>query len=58
MQILQVSGVSNEIFRQIEMVENDHDSTTAAALEVCILFFNIRYNRNHSNINYLLPINN
>lgn len=30
----QVSGVSNEIFRQIEMVENDHDSTTAAALEV------------------------
>ncbi|XP_004931977.2 rho GTPase-activating protein 100F isoform X1 [Bombyx mori] len=28
-----VSGVSNEIFRQIEMVENDHDSTTAAALE-------------------------
>ncbi|XP_047986311.1 rho GTPase-activating protein 100F [Leguminivora glycinivorella] len=29
-----VSGVSNEIFRQIEMVENDHDATTAAALEV------------------------
>ncbi|XP_073951653.1 rho GTPase activating protein at 100F isoform X1 [Choristoneura fumiferana] len=28
-----VSGVSNEIFRQIEMVENDHDATTAAALE-------------------------
>ncbi|XP_032511039.1 rho GTPase-activating protein 100F isoform X2 [Danaus plexippus] len=28
-----VSGVSNEIFRQIEMVENDHDTTTAAALE-------------------------
>lgn len=32
--ISQVSGVSNEIFRQIEMVENDHDATTAAALEV------------------------
>ncbi|XP_045515888.1 rho GTPase-activating protein 100F [Pieris brassicae] len=28
-----VSGVSNEIFRQIELVENDHDATTAAALE-------------------------
>lgn len=32
--MFQVSGVSNEIFRQIEMVENDHDATTAAALEV------------------------
>lgn len=29
----QVSGISNEIFRQIETVENDHDATTAAALE-------------------------
>ncbi|VVC93541.1 unnamed protein product [Leptidea sinapis] len=29
-----VSGVSNEIFRQIELVENDHDATTAAALEL------------------------
>ncbi|CAH0728927.1 unnamed protein product, partial [Brenthis ino] len=28
-----VSGVSNEIFRQIEMVENDHDAATASALE-------------------------
>ncbi|XP_054276638.1 rho GTPase-activating protein 100F-like [Macrosteles quadrilineatus] len=28
-----VSGISNEIFRQIETVENDHDATTAAALE-------------------------
>lgn len=31
--LLQVSGISNEIFRQIETVENDHDATTAAALE-------------------------
>lgn len=30
---LQVSGISTEIFRQIETVENDHDATTAAALE-------------------------
>lgn len=30
----QVSGISTEIFRQIEQVENDHDATTAAALEV------------------------
>lgn len=29
----QVSGISTEIFRQIETVENDHDATTAAALE-------------------------
>lgn len=29
-----VSGISTEIFRQIEQVENDHDATTAAALEV------------------------
>lgn len=29
-----VSGISSEIFRQIEAVENDHDSSTAAALEV------------------------
>ncbi|KAL0276802.1 UNVERIFIED_CONTAM: hypothetical protein PYX00_004294 [Menopon gallinae] len=28
-----VSGISTEIFRQIEQVENDHDATTAAALE-------------------------
>jgi hypothetical protein len=28
-----VSGISTEIFRQIETVENDHDATTAAALE-------------------------
>lgn len=28
-----MSGISNEIFRQIETVENDHDATTAAALE-------------------------
>jgi hypothetical protein len=29
-----VSGISSEIFRQIETVENDHDPSTAAALEV------------------------
>lgn len=28
-----MSGISTEIFRQIETVENDHDATTAAALE-------------------------
>lgn len=28
-----MSGISTEIFRQIEQVENDHDATTAAALE-------------------------
>ncbi|XP_039296189.1 rho GTPase-activating protein 100F isoform X2 [Nilaparvata lugens] len=28
-----VSGISTEIFRQLETVENDHDATTAAALE-------------------------
>ncbi|XP_065174201.1 rho GTPase-activating protein 100F isoform X3 [Atheta coriaria] len=28
-----VSGISTEIFKQIEQVENDHDATTAAALE-------------------------
>lgn len=32
--------MSNEIFRQIEMVENDHDSTTAAALEVRPIYTN------------------
>lgn len=32
-----VSGISSEIFRQIEAVENDHDPSTAAALEVCIV---------------------
>lgn len=31
--MLQVSGITNEIFRQIETVENDHDASTAAALE-------------------------
>ncbi|XP_050597434.1 rho GTPase-activating protein 100F isoform X10 [Bombus affinis] len=30
---LQVSGISTEIFKQIETVENDHDASTAAALE-------------------------
>lgn len=30
----QVSGISTEIFKQIETVENDHDASTAAALEV------------------------
>ncbi|XP_048518799.1 rho GTPase-activating protein 100F [Dendroctonus ponderosae] len=28
-----VSGISSDIFKQIEAVENDHDSSTAAALE-------------------------
>lgn len=31
-----VSGISSEIFRQIEAVENDHDPSTAAALDVII----------------------
>lgn len=29
-----VSGISSEIFRQIEAVENDHDKTTAEMLKV------------------------
>ena len=29
----QVSGISTEIFRQIETVENDLDASTAAALQ-------------------------
>lgn len=29
-----VSGISSDIFRQIEAVENDHDTSTAQALEV------------------------
>lgn len=29
-----VSGISSDIFRQIEAVENDHDSSTAQALEI------------------------
>lgn len=36
-----VSGISSEIFRQIEAVENDHDPSTAAALEVSIQRWNI-----------------
>lgn len=32
-----VSGISSEIFRQIEAVENDHDPSTAAALDVSFL---------------------
>lgn len=32
-----VSGISSEIFRQIEAVENDHDPSTAAALDVSLL---------------------
>jgi hypothetical protein len=35
-----VSGISSEIFRQIEAVENDHDPSTAAALEVISLVHN------------------
>jgi hypothetical protein len=31
-----VSGISSEIFRQIEAVENDHDPSTAAALDVSL----------------------
>lgn len=34
-----VSGISSEIFRQIEAVENDHDPSTAAALEVSLIEF-------------------
>lgn len=37
-----VSGISSEIFRQIEAVENDHDPNTAAALEVIICMSAIR----------------
>lgn len=33
-----VSGISSEIFRQIEAVENDHDPSTAAALDVSSIF--------------------
>lgn len=29
-----MSGISSEIFKQLETVENDHDASTAAALEV------------------------
>lgn len=32
-----VSGISSEIFRQIEAVENDHDPSTAAALDVIMV---------------------
>ena len=32
--LFQVSGISSDIFKQIEAVENDHDASTAAALEV------------------------
>lgn len=38
-----VSGISSEIFRQIEAVENDHDPSTAAALEVRILLKNLKF---------------
>lgn len=31
--LLQISGISSDIFKQIETVENDHDASTAAALE-------------------------
>lgn len=34
-----VSGISSEIFRQIETVENDHDPSTAAALDVSLKFW-------------------
>lgn len=41
-----VSGISSEIFRQIEAVENDHDPSTAAALEVSfwIIYKNLEWN--------------
>lgn len=38
-----VSGISSEIFRQIEAVENDHDPSTAAALDVSSIFVNIYF---------------
>lgn len=41
-----VSGISSEIFRQIEAVENDHDPSTAAALEVMHIIDNICTKRN------------
>jgi hypothetical protein len=37
-----VSGISSEIFRQIEAVENDHDPSTAAALDVIIDIYMLR----------------
>lgn len=37
-----VSGISSEIFRQIEAVENDHDPSTAAALDVIIGVYKLR----------------
>jgi hypothetical protein len=38
-----VSGISSEIFRQIEAVENDHDPSTAAALDVIIRVYAITF---------------
>lgn len=35
-----VSGISSEIFRQIEAIENDHDPSTAAALDVSFIIAN------------------
>lgn len=50
-----VSGISSEIFRQIEAVENDHDPSTAAALEVYITHI-LLYNKK-SNTQSLNKIN-
>lgn len=33
MRFLQVSGISNEIFRQIQTIEKEYDASTAAALQ-------------------------
>lgn len=38
-----VSGISSEIFRQIEAVENDHDPSTAAALDVMRQIFEYKF---------------
>lgn len=46
-----VSGISSEIFRQIEAVENDHDPSTAAALEVTLSWFCVVFNFNKLSIN-------
>lgn len=57
-----VSGISSEIFRQIEAVENDHDPSTAAALDVSNLqLFMVtqktKRTKTVSNCNFQLLIN-
>lgn len=49
-----VSGISSEIFRQIEAVENDHDPSTAAALEVIYILFCLKYKKKQQQKNCLI----